>query len=76
MVLVLGMAFVTETIAVEGRKASTNGITNSLVRDRHRLKALQSTYDVISLNMAQTEAQCEPHSHKFHAVVPSRLWNI
>lgn len=64
-VLVIGMAYVSEQTAELASKTIRVNTTSSLIRDRHRLLALEKDHSchVMSLNMAQKEAQCEPGRH-------------
>ena len=58
--LVLGMTFVNDSY----RDTAADGTTSAPLRDRARLIGLEATgRDIISMNMAQTAAECAPHKH-------------
>lgn len=63
-VLVLGMAFVNQEHADDAESKAKVETDSSIVRDRARLLALADLgFDVLTMNMAQSEAECEPGRH-------------
>jgi hypothetical protein len=63
--LVLGMAFISASYAVEGAASEKQGTTNAGVRDRARLLELEqlSGHKIVSMNDVHSVEQCEPGQH-------------